>query len=78
MPPVPMTVRTAAKTDHIEGVLVPKGTVLFIPVRPHLHTWLYFNSCLLILQIRVVNTCKKTWGEDAEEYVWCSLLYFSN
>ncbi|KAF8639028.1 hypothetical protein AX17_001780 [Amanita inopinata Kibby_2008] len=49
MPPVPMTFRQAAKTDHIDGVLVPKGTLLYIP-------------------IRVVNTWKEIWGDDAEEF----------
>ncbi|KAG5645437.1 hypothetical protein DXG03_006261 [Asterophora parasitica] len=32
LPPVPMTFRSAAKTDYIDGVLVPKGTILYIPV----------------------------------------------
>ncbi|KAL0069273.1 hypothetical protein AAF712_003638 [Marasmius tenuissimus] len=49
MPPVPVTVRKAAKTDYVEGVLVPKGTLIWIP-------------------IRVVNTWKGIWGEDAEEF----------
>ncbi|KAL0571358.1 hypothetical protein V5O48_008331 [Marasmius crinis-equi] len=49
MPPVPLTVRKAAKTDYVEGILVPKGTLLWIP-------------------IRVVNTWKGIWGEDAEEF----------
>ncbi|PFH49174.1 hypothetical protein AMATHDRAFT_5144 [Amanita thiersii Skay4041] len=38
MPPVPMTFRQAGKTDHIEGVLVPKGTLLYIPIRV-VNTW---------------------------------------
>lgn len=33
MPPVPMTFRQAAKTDYIDGVLVPKGTIFYVPVR---------------------------------------------
>lgn len=33
MPPVPMTFRMAAKTDYIDGVLIPKGTLFYIPVR---------------------------------------------
>ncbi|KAL1746407.1 cytochrome P450 [Schizophyllum fasciatum] len=33
MPPVPMTFRKAAKTDHIDGVLVPKGTIFYVPIR---------------------------------------------
>jgi len=49
MPPVPLTSRMAEKTDYIDGVLVPKGTFLTIP-------------------IRVVNTWKVVWGEDAEEF----------
>ncbi|KAF8966821.1 cytochrome P450 [Flammula alnicola] len=49
MPPVPMTFRQAAKTDYIEGILVPKGTLFYIP-------------------IRVINTWKEVWGEDAEEF----------
>ncbi|KAJ8523234.1 hypothetical protein ONZ45_g289 [Pleurotus djamor] len=56
-PPVPMTFRQAAKTDYIEGIEVPKGTLLYIP-------------------IRVVNTWKDIWGENAEEFYpprWKSL-----
>ncbi|KAJ7248354.1 cytochrome P450, partial [Mycena rebaudengoi] len=49
LPPVPQTVRVAEKTDYIEGVLVPKGTTILIP-------------------IRVINTWKTVWGEDAEEF----------
>ncbi|KAJ7456302.1 cytochrome P450 [Mycena galericulata] len=49
LPPVPLTLRVAEKTDYIEGLLVPKGTVLNIP-------------------IRVINTWKQVWGEDAEEF----------
>ncbi|KAL0960785.1 hypothetical protein HGRIS_005806 [Hohenbuehelia grisea] len=49
LPPVPMSWRQAAKTDYIEGVLVPKGTLFYIP-------------------IRVVNTSKEIWGENAEEF----------
>ncbi|KAG6911171.1 hypothetical protein DXG01_003911 [Tephrocybe rancida] len=49
LPPVPMTFRSANKTDYIDGVLVPKGTILYIP-------------------IRVINTWKQLWGEDAEKY----------
>ncbi|KAJ7468513.1 cytochrome P450 [Mycena latifolia] len=57
LPPVPLTIRAAEKTDYVEGVLVPKGTVITIP-------------------IRVINTWKKIWGEDAEEFRparWLSL-----
>ncbi|KAF7336378.1 hypothetical protein MVEN_02186400 [Mycena venus] len=49
LPPVPQTVRVAEKTDYIEGVLVPKGTMILIPMR-------------------VINTWKQVWGEDAEEF----------
>ncbi|KDQ54866.1 hypothetical protein JAAARDRAFT_181568 [Jaapia argillacea MUCL 33604] len=49
MPPVPMTLRKAAKTGTIDGVSVSKGTILYIP-------------------IRVVNTWKEIWGDDAEEF----------
>ncbi|KAJ7057867.1 cytochrome P450 [Mycena amicta] len=49
LPPVPLTLRVAEKTDYIDGVLVPKGTVINIP-------------------IRVINTWKPVWGEDAEEF----------
>ncbi|KAG7095348.1 hypothetical protein E1B28_006108 [Marasmius oreades] len=38
MPPVPITVRKAEKTDYIEGILVPKGTLLWIPIRV-VNTW---------------------------------------
>ncbi|EGO03799.1 hypothetical protein SERLA73DRAFT_69628 [Serpula lacrymans var. lacrymans S7.3] len=49
LPPVPMTVRKAAENQSIDGTFVPKGTLLYIP-------------------IRVVNTWKEIWGEDAEEF----------
>jgi len=49
MPPVPLTARVASKTDYIDGVLVPKGTLFYI-------------------LIRVVNTWKEIWGEDAEQF----------
>ncbi|KAJ3865621.1 cytochrome P450 [Lentinula novae-zelandiae] len=32
-PPVPMTFRQAATTDHVEGVLIPRGTLYYIPIR---------------------------------------------
>ncbi|KAE9410054.1 cytochrome P450 [Gymnopus androsaceus JB14] len=48
-PPIPMTFRQAATTDYVDGVLIPKGTLYYIP-------------------IRVVNTLKDVWGEDAEEF----------
>ncbi len=44
MPPVPLTVRKTAKTDYIEGVLVPKGTLLHICVRSNSAD---VKSCLL-------------------------------
>lgn len=39
MPPVPVTAREAAKTDYIDGVLVPKGTLIYIPVRHSFNLW---------------------------------------
>jgi len=44
-----MTLRIASKDTMIDGVLVPKGTIYYIP-------------------IKVVNTWKEIWGEDAEEF----------
>ncbi|KAK7468924.1 hypothetical protein VKT23_003420 [Stygiomarasmius scandens] len=41
-PPVPMTFRQAATTDYIDGVLVPKGTLFYIPIRvvnTHVDIW---------------------------------------
>ncbi|KAJ7691121.1 cytochrome P450 [Mycena rosella] len=38
LPPVPLTIRAAQKTDYVEGVLVPKGTVITIPIRA-INTW---------------------------------------
>jgi len=32
MPPIPLMLRIAARTDYIDGVLVPKGTIIQIPV----------------------------------------------
>src|ERR1700753_1781265 len=32
IPPVPMTIRKAAKSDWIDGIYVPKGTLFYIPV----------------------------------------------
>lgn len=39
MPPVPMTFRQAAKTDIIDGVVVPKGTFFYIPVIHYQLQW---------------------------------------
>ncbi|KAG5342649.1 hypothetical protein C0989_010617 [Termitomyces sp. Mn162] len=49
LPPVPLTLRETTKDDYVDGILVPKGTLLTIP-------------------IRIVNTWKVIWGEDAEEF----------
>ncbi|KAF7297213.1 hypothetical protein MIND_00954400 [Mycena indigotica] len=49
LPPVPLTLRVAQETNYLDGVLVPKGTIINIP-------------------IRVINTWKPVWGEDAEEF----------
>ncbi|KZP14082.1 cytochrome P450 [Athelia psychrophila] len=49
MPPVPMTLRSASKDQWIDGVLVPKGTIHYIP-------------------IKVINTWKVLWGQDADEF----------
>ncbi|TFK31568.1 cytochrome P450 [Crucibulum laeve] len=38
MPPVPLTVRKATESDYIDGVYVPKGTLLSIPIRI-VNTW---------------------------------------
>jgi hypothetical protein len=65
LPPVPLTLRVADKTDYIEGVLVPKGTVITIPVRIPPHRTPPAHR----LQIRVINTWKQLWGDDAEECV---------
>jgi len=73
MPPVPLTARIAATTDYIEGVLVPKGTVFFIPVGPG-HSALWCDSSQFESQIRAVNTWKDVWGEDAEEYTFSTSL----
>jgi hypothetical protein len=32
-PPVPMSLRKAAKSDYVDGVWVPKGTFFYIGVR---------------------------------------------
>lgn len=65
-PPVPMTIRQAQKSDYVDGVWVPKGTLFYIGVCEFymfVHTHLtYCHS-----QIRVINTCQEFWGEDAEE-----------
>ncbi len=80
MPPVPMTFRQAAKTDYIEGVLVPKGTIFYIPVCGR---GVRLGSLVVYLwasQIRVINTWKEVWGEDAEEYApqhfWNKMHYY--
>ena len=86
MPPVPMTFRQAAKTDYIDGVLVPEGTLFYIPVRLRSRSaYVPINSLLtfkiiprnyfsLLYQIRVINTWKEVWGENAEEYMTLFLL----
>lgn len=33
MPPVPMTFREAGKSGFIEETYVPKGTILYVPIR---------------------------------------------
>lgn len=33
MPSVPLTTRQAAVSDYIDGVYVPKGTIVSIPIR---------------------------------------------
>ncbi|KAI0056515.1 cytochrome P450 [Artomyces pyxidatus] len=38
LPPVPMTLREAGKSDWIDGVYVPKGTLFHIPLRA-INTW---------------------------------------
>ncbi|KAE9404290.1 cytochrome P450 [Gymnopus androsaceus JB14] len=38
MPPVPITLRKAAKSDYIDGLFVPKGTLFWIPIRT-INTW---------------------------------------
>ncbi|KAF9448068.1 cytochrome P450 [Macrolepiota fuliginosa MF-IS2] len=48
-PPIPRTSRIAKETGTIDGIAVPKGTMISIP-------------------IRVLNTWKVIWGEDAEEF----------
>lgn len=64
MPPVPGTPRVAAKDQCIDGVFIPKGTLLPI----HVCCTLYLcESALKLLQIRTINTLKSVWGEDAEE-----------
>ena len=39
-----MSFRQASKTDYIDGVLVPEGTLFYIPVR-----LVYFNPLFLSL-----------------------------
>jgi len=38
MPPVPITLRRASKSDYIDGLFVPKGTLFWIPIRT-INTW---------------------------------------
>ena len=38
-PPVPMTFRKAAKSDYIDGIWVPKGTLFYMPVS-EMHHWI--------------------------------------
>lgn len=64
LPPVPMTFRQAGKSDYIDGVLVPKGTIFYIPVCFGIYV---FHQSTDTPQIRGINTAKETWGEDAEE-----------
>ncbi|KAH7920360.1 cytochrome P450 [Leucogyrophana mollusca] len=47
--PVPMTLRKAAKNTELDGTFIPKGTLIYIP-------------------IRVFNTWKEHWGDNAEEF----------
>jgi len=38
MPPVPLTVRIAKETGVIDDIVIPKGTMFYIPIRP-VNTW---------------------------------------
>lgn len=74
MPPVPLTARIAAKTGCVDGLIVPKGTLFYIPVRFILTGRLVVFTKMS--KIRVVNTWKEIWGDDAEECVHVSLPDF--
>ena len=76
LPPVPLTVRKAHKTDFLAGHLVPKGTFLHIPVRRPVHSRLRERRLISSpSQIRVINTWQAVWGPDAEECVPYAFVY---
>jgi hypothetical protein len=70
--------RIANKTEYVDGVLVPKGTVITIPVRPFRIQRLISVSSCFHFQIRVINTWKDVWGDDAEECVFISPYFMSS
>lgn len=51
-PPVPMTIRQAAKSDFVDGVWVPKGTLFYIAVSTTLLCSEVRPSYVLIFSLR--------------------------
>jgi len=68
LPPVPMTFRKVDKADYLDGIYIPAGTLLYIPVRLLSSFWTLYILTLLLCKIRVINSWKTIWGPDAEEF----------
>ncbi|KAF9446284.1 hypothetical protein P691DRAFT_673969, partial [Macrolepiota fuliginosa MF-IS2] len=55
LPPVSMTIHQAAKTDYINRILTPQGTILYVPYSRVINTWTtiwgpeHFRPCWLNL-----------------------------
>jgi len=89
LPPVPMTFRKTGKADYLDGVYVPEGTVLYIPVRFFLSFkfhpyWRCFRFALLIRGRRSGVRMQKNFAlKDGSSYQrvgihnihWCRSLW---
>ncbi|KAJ7455984.1 cytochrome P450 [Mycena galericulata] len=64
--PFPVVVREATKVGRIDGFLVPKGTVIVIPVSSFMR--IYSHRPTGGLQIEAINTRQEVWGPDADDF----------
>jgi len=66
-----MTFRKTDKADYLDGIYIPEGTILYIPVRLLSFSpteSIFTDVAVLICKIRVINSWKTIWGPDAEEF----------
>jgi len=66
-----MTFRKVDKADYLDGIYIPAGTILYIPVRllsSFSPNYIITDVVALLCKIRVINSWKTIWGPDAEEF----------